>query len=82
MSRALDVVYNGKYSEAERSVIEYLFGKTGDFRRCLYDAIFRADIANLGKLALGFPEEVEGWRLWSRGDLAERLKADGATDLG
>ena len=42
------------------------FGVTGDFYRTLFYAISCADEDNLNKLAMGFPEEVDAYKIWTR----------------
>jgi len=46
--------------------LEYQYGWSGDFYQALWLAIMRADTKNKARLAKGFPEEVEAYRLWSR----------------
>ena len=36
-------------------------GGQGDFKKSLIHTILRADVQNLEKLRLGFPDEVEGY---------------------
>lgn len=44
----------------------------GSFSTALWQAIGKADESNLLKLALGFPDEVQGFLSWTRGDLYQR----------
>ena len=46
---------------AERFIWEWRRGRVSDFRRALIHTIQRADVQNLEKLRLGFPDEVEAW---------------------
>ncbi len=39
--------------------LEFQFDQTGDFYKALFNAISRADVNNIEKLRLGFPEEVD-----------------------
>jgi hypothetical protein len=43
---------------AEARFRDYMKGRSGSFFSCLFQAAFRADAANLQKLAKGFPEEI------------------------
>ena len=61
------------WTNAEKAVIKWQFKLNGDFRTALWEAIKRADEGNLDRLALGFPDEVYGFRQWSQGDLGIRL---------
>ena len=46
--------------------LEFQFGMTGSFYTALFQAIQQADESNLHRLAQGFPEEVEAYKVWSR----------------
>jgi hypothetical protein len=46
--------------------LEFQFGLTGSFYTALFRAIHQADEDNLRRLAQGFPEEVEAYKVWSR----------------
>jgi len=46
--------------------LEFQFGLTGSFYTALFQAIHQADEGNLHRLAQGFPEEVEAYKVWSR----------------
>lgn len=50
----------------EKFIIEWQYGMLGGFKSALMDAISRADEGNLAKLAIGFPDEVFGFRKFSR----------------
>jgi hypothetical protein len=46
----------------EKTELEFVYfmrGTSGSFRANLFNTIFSADIENLNKLSLGFPNEVE-----------------------
>lgn len=45
----------------ERAVFEWQDGMCGGFQQRLMDTIASADGSNLARLALGFPNEVEGF---------------------
>lgn len=61
------------WTPAEKWVIRWQFRLLGDFNTALAEAITRADDDNLARLELGFPDEVNGFLAWNRGNLAERL---------
>lgn len=46
--------------------LEFQFRIAGDFYTALFRAIQQADENNLRRLAKGFPEEVEAYKVWSR----------------
>lgn len=46
--------------------LDYQYRMSGNFFKALFDAIKQADIDNLPKIEKGFPEEVDGYRLWIR----------------
>ena len=46
--------------------LEHQYRWSGDFMNAIFDAIARADEGNLAKLAAGFPEEVDAYKLWTR----------------
>jgi len=68
------------FTEGEKWVVKWQFRLLGDFQTSLAVAIATADDENLAKLALGFPEQVQGFLGWNRGDLATRLRAAGLED--
>lgn len=53
-------------------ILDIEFHMGGSFIKSLFDTIALADDLNLYKLSVGFPEEVQGYIAWSRGDLYER----------
>ena len=53
-------------TEIERAVFDWQYHLTGDFRTALWQAITRADEGNLQRLHEGFPNEVEGYLLFTR----------------
>ncbi len=65
---------------------DYIFDKqyhhAGHFMTAIWEAIGRADEFNLGRLHLGFPQEVDAYLAWTRGDLHERASriAGGTVD--
>ena len=67
----------GEWEDSEQWVIKWQFGLLGDFETALAGAILRADERNLARLAEGFPDQVRGFKEWSRGDLAQRLRKAG-----
>ena len=52
---------NKDLNPAEKFVWTWRRGRMSDFRRALIHLIQRADVQNLEKLRLGFPDEVEGY---------------------
>jgi len=46
--------------------LEKQFGWTGSFYTTLFDAISLADRKNTSKLAEGFPEEVDAYRIFTQ----------------
>ena len=46
--------------------LKFQFHVEGHFFTMLFEAISRADEDNLNKLALGFPEEVDAFKIWTR----------------
>jgi len=46
--------------------LEFQFRIAGDFYTALFQAIQQADEDNLERLAKGFPEEVEAYKVWAR----------------
>ena len=67
-------------SPEAKVVLKWQWRLYGDFYTALFDAIKRADDANLAKLALGFPVEVAGFLAWNRGSLARELREKGVMD--
>ena len=65
------------WTEGEKWVVKWQFGLLGHFARILAEAISRADMDNLSRLALGFPNEVAGYWAWAHGDLGKRLRKAG-----
>jgi hypothetical protein len=45
--------------QAELEFVYFMRGASGSFRANLFQTIFSADIENMKKLSLGFPNEVE-----------------------
>ena len=65
------------WTPGEKAVIKWQYRLLGNFHTALYNAIKFADGNNLDRLALGFPDEVAGFRAWAFGDLGRRLRAKG-----
>jgi hypothetical protein len=70
---AFDVLNSPNWTEAEKAVVKWRFGYLGEFQSALWKAIIYANMENLKCLKLSFPVEVEGYEMWTHGDLAERL---------
>ena len=68
---------SSEWTTAEKCVIKWQFRLLGHFRRALFQAIAMADDDNLELLSRGFPDEVAGYKAWTRGDLATRLRDAG-----
>ena len=48
----------------ETAVFEWQYGYCGSFKKALWTAICKADDDNLALIGMGFPVEVEGYRLY------------------
>jgi hypothetical protein len=72
------------WTEAEKWVVKWQYNRSlkllSHFQEALAEAIIRADDNNLGRLRYGFPDQVNGFLAWNRGDLAKRLRAAGVMD--
>lgn len=53
--------------------LEFQFHQTGSFYTALFDLISHADPMNIHRLALGFPDEVEAYRVFTQVGLDEFL---------
>lgn len=77
----LEVLNSPHWTESEKWVVKWQFNRAfpllGSFEAALAEVIKLADESNLDKLALGFPDQVNGYRAWAHGDLAQRLRASG-----
>ena len=49
----------------ELFIVEWQYNMLGDFRKALVKAIMKADIYNLARLSMGFPDEVQGYKKYS-----------------
>ena len=47
-------------------IAKWQYGYLEDFHKALFDAICAADEGNLDRLSLGFPDEVSGYRKYTR----------------
>lgn len=65
------------FTKGEHLYMQFQFDMSGDFYRCLWRTIAQADISNLEKLRAGYPSEVAAYLSWTRGDLADRVRAKG-----
>lgn len=63
-------------------IFDFQYHLAGSFHRALWAAIHNADESNLYKLSLGFPDEVQGFKAWTRGDLYERASKIAGGDVG
>ena len=71
------ILTSDEWTEAEKFVVKWQFRLLGDFHTALIRAITLADDRNLEQLALGFPDEVAGYRAWAYGGLGRRLREAG-----
>jgi hypothetical protein len=71
------ILLSPDWTEAEKGVVKWQFRLLGGFKTALWDTITKADDDNLESLRRGFPTEVEGYEMWTRGDLASRLRQAG-----
>lgn len=53
-------------TELEAAAVKWQYALFGDFYTVLFKAIERADEVNLRRISMGFPIEVEAYRLYSR----------------
>ena len=53
-------------TEGERRLCDFVYGLSGSFYRHLFEAIFRADGANLALLETAFPEEITAYKRYGR----------------
>jgi len=72
-----EMLASDEWTVAEKWIIKWQFGLLGDFRRELFNAIAQADDKNIELLALGFPDEVAGYKAWTRGNLGSKLRDAG-----
>ncbi len=63
-------------------IFDFQFHMAGSFHKALYEAIARADENNLHRLELGFPDEVQGFLAWTRGDLFDRASRIAGGNVG
>ena len=61
----METLYKGLMVE-EDWIAQWQYGYVGDFHKALFEAICRADETNLYKLSLGFPDEVNGYKKYTR----------------
>lgn len=66
------------FTRAEKKLIlDWQYRNGGEFYLSLMETMTLADANGLGRLELGFPDDVKAFREWSRGDLAERVRKAG-----
>jgi hypothetical protein len=65
----------------KKYIIDCQYRMGGSFSQALFEAIARADSQNRAKLALGFPEEVQGYVAWTEGDLYDRASRVAGGDV-
>lgn len=71
------VLEGSEFTDIEKDVIRWQFRLLGEFDLALWRLIALADKNNLRKLALGYPDEVDGFCMWACGDLGARLRKSG-----
>lgn len=80
----IEALSSDAWTPAEKWVLKWQWqkaiGALGHFEAALAEAIIRADDGNLARLRLGFPDQVDGFIAWSRGDLARRMRDAGVMD--
>lgn len=77
------IIESPDLTEGEKLYIkdcQYRMG--GSFSRALWTLIGLADEHNLARLCLVFPNEVQGFIAWTRGDLHERASLIAGGDCG
>ena len=82
---SIDGVKFGKLMPEEQAIVEWQYEMHGDFKQALFEAICRADTHNLDLIALGFPVEVMGYRLYAYEDgwwpaVQDKIKREAAND--
>lgn len=65
------------WTAAEKWAVKWQVGLLGGFDQALAGCLKQADEANLMRLETGFPVQVNGFKQWVHGDLAERLRKAG-----
>lgn len=75
----INAVLNGTvpgFDEADTAAVQWQYYRAtmGNFTGTLWDLIAKADSRNLECIGAGYPTEVEGYRRYVHGDLAQRLK--------
>lgn len=73
----LEALESSDWTVGEKAVIKWQFRMWGRFYTTLFEVISIADDENLAKLRLAFPDEVDGFIAWNRGDLGKRLEDAG-----
>lgn len=65
------------FGEGDRAAVKWQYCRAtmGRFEDRLWSTIEHADSGNLARLSKGFPEHVTGYLKYTKGDLAQRLKA-------
>jgi hypothetical protein len=53
-------------TEGERHLVQWQYDFAGGFTKALWTALTIADRNNLARLALGFPDDVEAYKKFSR----------------
>ena len=71
------ILASSRWTLAEKLVVQWQFGRLGNFESQLFRTIAAADEDNQARLERGFPEHVSGYRAWVYGNLGDRLRAAG-----
>lgn len=65
------------WTDGEKLVIQWQFRLLGSFHTKLFELLASADLENLARLSLAYPEAAGGYQAWIYGDLGERLRKAG-----
>jgi hypothetical protein len=71
------ILNSSDFTESDKAVVKWQFNIQGDFLNALWNAIMLADEDNLERLGRGFPVQVQGFKDWNKGNLAQRLRQAG-----
>ena len=59
-------MFSEELTPEEDWIAKWQYGYSGHFHKALFEAICVADEENLDRLSLGFPDEVSGYRKYTR----------------
>lgn len=76
------IMESAELTQGEKDYIfDNQYHHAGHFMTAIWEAIARADENNLRRLRMGFPEEVDAYLAWARGDLHERASRIAGGDV-